>query len=199
MSVRAFLLGGSLASPSHTSALLRTADAALAERGARVERWDLAERGVPAADPGQHVLPVALREQPGRALAQAAARADAVVLATPLYHNSYSGMLKNALDHLSARELERKPVALLSHTGRLPSTQAIDHLRLVVRALLGIAIPAQVITVDGDWSLRDGHYRLEAPAIESRLTALVDELIWLAERLEAGEHAGLHLARAESR
>lgn len=193
---RVFLLGGSLARPSHTSALLRAAERAVRAHGAAAERWDLAERPLPLADPAQLAAPPALREPRGRDLVAAAGRADALVLASPLYHSSYSGVLKNALDHLNARDLRGKPVALLSHSGRRPSSQAVDGLRLVVRALLGISLPSQVITVDGDWE-RDGReLRLVGAAAGERLDETVVELLWLAERLQGHSENGTGPASA---
>jgi azobenzene reductase len=180
---RVFLLGGSLARPSHTSVLLRAAEQAIRAHGAATDRWDLAERALPLADPAQHAVPLAMREPRGRELVAAARSADALVLASPLYHSSYSGVLKNALDHLNARDLRRKPVALLSHTGRRPSAQAIDGLRLVVRALLGISLPSQVITVDEDYEREGRALRLVGGTAEERLAESVAELLWFAERL----------------
>ena len=181
MSLRVFLLGGSLARPSHTSALLRVAEHVACAHGAEAGRWDLAERELPIADPAQHDLPLRRRHPRGRELVAAARSADAVVLASPLYHSSYSGVVKNALDHLNAHDLRGKPVALLSHSGRRPSSQAIDGLRLVVRALLGISLPSQVITVDADWEHDGRGLRLVGAAVRQRLDESVTELLWLAE------------------
>jgi NAD(P)H-dependent FMN reductase len=186
---RALLVGGSLARPSHTGSLLCAAERALDMQGAVVERWDLAERPLPIADPALHSQPAALLADPVCAFLRGVSRADAIALASPLYHNSYSGVLKNALDHLGTRALEGKPVALLSHSGHLPSPQAVDQLRLVVRALLGIAIPTQVITVDRDWAREEGGFRLIPGAIEARLTAMTSELLWFAERLDGAAYA----------
>ena len=167
---RVLLIGGSHAEPSHTSALLRAAERCLALRGASTCRWDIAMRPVPPIRPG---------------LVAAARAADALVIGSPLYHNSFSGAVKDALDHLSARELEGKPAALLSHSGGFPSTQALDHLRAVVRALLGLAVPRQVVTVDGDYTLTGDRYVLASEAASARLGALADELLWVAVRLRA--------------
>ena len=180
---RVFLLGGSLARPSHTSALLRVAEHTVRTHGAEADRWDLAERALPIADPAQHALPLGERHPRGRELVAAARSADALVLASPLYHSSYSGVVKNALDHLNARDLRGKPVALLSHSGRRPSAQAIDGLRLVVRALLGVSVPSQVITVDADWEHDARGLRLVGAAARERLGESVLELLWFAERL----------------
>ena len=180
MKPRVLLLGGSHGEPSHTSALLRAAERCVALRGATTCRWDIAMRPLPPVHPGRPRHELGADE---RALVAAAQAADAIVIASPLYHNSYSGAVKDALDQLSARELEGKPAGLLSNSGGFPSTQALDHLRAVVRALLGLAIPRQVVTVDDDYTLAGDRYVLASEAIEARLVGLADELVWLARRV----------------
>lgn len=179
---RVLLLGGSLADPSHTGALLRYAEQEVALRGGEPERWDVRERPLPLAEP-RWLGRSTRRLDPGAALAAAAAAADALVVASPLYHSSCSGAVKNALDHLSAAELRGKPVALFSNAGSMRNPEALDHLRLIVRALLGVAIPCQLITIDDDFSLEGDAYRLRSPVAAARLEQVVQELLWFAERL----------------
>ncbi len=136
---------GSPRAPSYTRSLGEALIRALGERGARVETLDLRATPLPPMTPelrakrGDHPDPAAAR------LFRLAEGADAYLLASPVYHNSYSGVLKNALDYLMLRDLRYRPGALASHGGR--STQALDHLRVSVRGLLGVAIPAQVCWV----------------------------------------------------
>jgi azobenzene reductase len=171
------LLGGSHDRPSHTSALLRYAEHSLTLGGAAAHRWDLADRPLPSLRPLRGL------EREVRGLVAAAFSADAVVIATPLYHGSYSGAVKDALDHLSTRELEGKPVALLSHSGNSRNMQALDHLRTVVRALHGLAIPQQVISVNSDYVASGSGYELVDGVVTARLVALGDELLRLTRRL----------------
>jgi azobenzene reductase len=171
------LLGGSHAEPSHTSALMRAMERTLAVRGATTCRWDLATQPLPALVPSDR--------DPGRALVQVAHEADAVVIGSPLYHGSFSGAVKDALDHLSARELEGKAVALVSHSGSFPSTQALDHLRGVARALGCLALPRQLVTVDADYSSVEERFVLASEEISTRMDALADDLLALARRLRA--------------
>jgi len=171
------LLGGSNGQPSHTGALLRAAERSLAVRNATTLRWDVAARPVPPIVPGA---------EPGKSavvLARVAFEADGLVVASPLYHGSFSGVVKDALDSLSERELAGKPVALLSHSGSFPSTQALEHLRSVVRAMRGIATPQQVVTVDTDYARVDDRFVLRDAEIALRLDALADELLLLVARL----------------
>jgi azobenzene reductase len=177
---RILLLGGSLARPSRTAALMRAMERVLAVGGGATCRWDIAQRPLPPVQPGLDADPP---DPDRRALLVAADAADGLVIASPLYHNSYSGSVKDALDHLSPRQLTGKPVALLSNSGRRISSQALDHLRAVVRALHAIAIPRQVVTVDGDYVLDGDQYRLDSPEIDARLQQLAVELLWFTERL----------------
>lgn len=80
----------------------------------------------------------------------AAARCDAFVLSSPVYHNSYSAVLKNALGHLSIDPLYYKQVGLPGH-GNNRSARSVDPLRAVVRGLHGAAIPTQVCASSQDY------------------------------------------------
>lgn len=184
MTRRVLVLGGSLAVPSHTGALLREAERVLVRVGAEVERWDVRERPLPPLDPAEHALPLRSRGEASRSLAAEAAKADALVVASPLYHNSCSGAVKNVLDHLAAAQVSGKPVALLGHGGRWPSSQALDHLRLVSRALGAVAIPMQVATADGDWVLDHDEYALASAEIQRRLETMLHTLLGLVEALD---------------
>ncbi len=112
--------------------------------------------------------------------------ADSYLLASPVYHNSYSGVLKNALDYLMLRDLRYRPVALASQGGR--STQAVDHLRVTARGLLGVAIPAQVCTGEADFTAApggDGFYAVTDTDIQARIARQAEELLLFAKHLGA--------------
>ncbi|MFI5619693.1 NADPH-dependent FMN reductase [Streptomyces sp. NPDC051567] len=114
--------------------------------------------------------------QPGSQTARLRARvaaASGAVLATPVYHGSYSGLLKNALDHLTGDALADRPVGLIAAGGgpRGAGT-ACDQLRTVVRALSGWAVPTHVASTGGDFTPG-------APleGLRERLDGLVAELL----------------------
>jgi azobenzene reductase len=177
---RVLVLGGSLADPSHTAALMRAFERALIGGGAATCRWDIAQRQLPLLRPGVEADPV---DPARRALLAAADAADALVIVTPLYHASFSGAVKAALDHLSPRQLTGKPVGLASNSGGASGAQAVDHLRAVVRALHAVAIPQQVVTVDAQYALVSGQFRLADADALGRVRALGEHLLWFAERL----------------
>ncbi|WP_336135597.1 NADPH-dependent FMN reductase [Natronomonas amylolytica] len=70
--------------------------------------------------------------------------ADSVVLATPVYHASFSSALKNALDYCGFDEFENTTVGLLCVAGGSFPTTTLDQLRSVCRALNAWVVPHQV-------------------------------------------------------
>jgi NAD(P)H-dependent FMN reductase len=70
--------------------------------------------------------------------------ADAIVLGTPNYHGSYSGVLKNALDYLGRDEFAGKTVGLLEVAGGSFPGSALAHLRTVARTLNAWTLPVEV-------------------------------------------------------
>ena len=50
-----------------------------------------------------------------------------------------------------------KPVGLIGNSGGIVSSEPLSHLRVIVRSLLGIAVPTQIATHDSDYAkLEDG-------------------------------------------
>lgn len=176
---RILLVAGSGSRPSHTRSLVDAAQAVLTVAGCDTRLWDLSESPLPLVGCGR-------RTADAEAFRAAVAHVDALVLGTPLYHNSYSGVVKNALDHLEEHQVRGKPVGLLSTSGGPPSPQAVDHLRVVVRALRGVAIPCQVIAADREFAYRDDRYELVDAGVRKRVEEFARELLWFAGRLRDG-------------
>ncbi|WP_440006177.1 NADPH-dependent FMN reductase [Halomicrococcus sp. SG-WS-1] len=150
---------GSLRDASVTRTALEHAAAGVEEAGGTAELLDLREFDLPLFDADE--------DEAGDApeLTRRVREADAVVLGTPMYHGSYSSVLKTALDYCGFDEFENKTVSLLAVSGgRFPVT-AMDHLRSVCRALdawvlpYEAAVPRSHSTVSGgefvDEELRD--------------------------------------------
>ena len=97
-------------------------------------------------------------------------RADAILLGTPVYHGSYSGVLKNAIDHCGFDEFADKTVGLLAIAGgRFPVT-ALEHLRSVCRALNAWVLPYEAAIPQSSETFHDGEI------IEPLYAERVDEL-----------------------
>jgi azobenzene reductase len=175
--IRILSIIGSPRRNSRVKAGIKAVHNVLVSHGVESYVWNLGEHPLPFMDP----------ETRGNAgpddsvlacFLQLAREADGFVLGSPLYHNSYSGWLKNALDHLSGRDhLGGKAFGLTSNGGHR-SLQAVDHLRIVVRSVQGIAIPTQLCTDEEDFTLdQDGELHLTAPPILERVARFSEELI----------------------
>ncbi|USG66177.1 NAD(P)H-dependent oxidoreductase [Brevibacillus ruminantium] len=182
---RILLISGSLARPAHTAALIEDIAHRLESKGCKTDVWDLRERPLPFADPVYHHEPEAYPDKAAQALIQLAKQADAFVIGSPNYHNSYSGVLKNALDILDMNMFRDKPVGLVGNGGGIRSTQPIDHLRIVVRGLLGVAIPTQVASCKSDYSREGDQYKVAAEDLKKRLDVFTDQLITYTVKLKS--------------
>mmetsp|Transcript_40302 Transcript_40302/g.89508 ORF Transcript_40302/g.89508 Transcript_40302/m.89508 type:complete len:219 (+) Transcript_40302:57-713(+) len=89
--------------------------------------------------------------------------AKGIILATPEYHNSFSGVLKNALDLLGFDEFEGKVVGLIAVSGgAMGGLAALNGLRDICRALHAWVVPEQA-GVPQCWK------NLPDPAVQKRL------------------------------
>lgn len=183
--MKVFLLCGSIAERSHTRALLQAVAASLTPKGAQCTFWDLAERPLPIARPEFHRNPETYPDETVRTFVAHVRQADGFVLATPLYHGSFSGVLKNALDHLWADAFRDKPVALLSHgSTERRCTQPCLALQPVVSTLYGYSAQTMVATTKSDY-IENSHgvLILGSLGIFERIERQATELIQLMQLL----------------
>jgi azobenzene reductase len=174
---------GSLGRPSHTATMAALVARLLERQGAEVDFVDLRDLPLPTPDPRYHHAPLDHPDPVVRRIAEQADRADAFVLATPVYHNSYSGVLKCFLDHLDIPHFADKPVALCGNSGRTGSVQPVDHLRIVVRGLHGVAIPYQIVSRNGDYTVEGDRVDVTSADLTRRLGLMTDQLVKYAVAL----------------
>lgn len=183
--VRVLVVAGSLRRPSFTRAVCDATTDALVATGAVVDRWDVADPLLPLADPAFHRDPRRHPDPDVRRLVEAADTADAFVVSTPVYHASYSGAVKNVLDHLGLAQTVYKPASVVGHGGRVRSPQAVDALRSSMRGLMAVVLPTQVVAALGDY---DDEGRVSDPDILNRLDRLAHELVTLTEAIRPARH-----------
>lgn len=145
-------LCGSLRAGSYTRIALEHALASANDRGASTELVDLREYDLPVFDPDG--------DDPADAdtLRETLQDADSVIVGSPMYHGSYSGPLKNALDYCGFDEFEETTVGLLCVAGGSFPTTTLDHLRSVFRALNAWVLPHQVAIPAGSSKFEDGQF-----------------------------------------
>mgnify|MGYP000168040634 CR=1 FL=1 len=128
---------GSLREESKSRVALQVALDAAEERGAETDLIDLSDLDLPVYDEDEDDAGDAAE------LTRRVRDADAIILATPMYHGSYSAPLKNAIDYCGFDEFENKTVGLLAVSGGSFPITALEHLRSVMRALDAWVLPYQ--------------------------------------------------------
>lgn len=177
LKVRVLLLCGSLRYPSHTHALLKHIESLLRISGARTYLWDLLSSPLPVTIPRYFGIPHRHRFEVVRRLARLSEFADAFVWGTPVYHNSFSGILKNALDNLNAEQFRNKPIALISNGGVNSNGGPCEQLCVVARSLQAVVLPDQIMTADADFEYFQGQFVLVNPLHHDRFVRLAQDLI----------------------
>jgi FMN reductase len=164
---------GSLGEDSSTRRACELALAIAQTEGARTELVDLREWNLPFAasgfDPSEWPDAARLNELVGQS--------EGLLWATPEYHGSYSGVLKNALDLGSFDQYEGKAVALLGVAGgAIGATQSLGHLRGIARTLHCLCINEQV-SIARAYSAFDADGQLKDPKLAAGLEHMVRELV----------------------
>jgi chromate reductase len=168
-------ISGSLRRGSYNGRLLRAAAATLPP-GATFEEFDRLG-DVPHYNEDREFF----TPEPVRALRDAIANADAVLIATPEYNHSIPGVLKNALDWASRPAgqsvfLDKPAVVIGSSTGLFGAVWAQAETRKVLQAMgarvleeeLPVGLADDAFDLDG--SLRD-------PELAERLADVTDNLL----------------------
>jgi len=157
-------IGGTVRSPSSSERVLTAALAAAEAAGARTRLigGEVLSR-LPIYNPNDAAHP------PERsALVEAVREADGVIVATPGYHGSLSGLIKNALDSLEPLREDIRPYldgravgCIVVADGWQACGSALAALRAIVHALrgwptpLGATINSALKPFDDDGALKD--------------------------------------------
>ncbi|MGW4549677.1 NADPH-dependent FMN reductase [Streptomyces violaceorubidus] len=163
-------VSGSPSASSRTNRLLRHLDGRLAARGHEVLALDV--RTIPAeallgGDCGHPAISEA---------AELFARADGVVVGTPVYKAAYSGVLKALLDLLPQYALTGKTVLPLATGGSTAHVLAIDYaLRPVLNSMGAAHIVQGWFTLDRDITAHEDGTVTVAPGAAEALAHVVDQ------------------------
>jgi len=160
---------GSLRGGSYTRRALRIALEGAERYGASTELIDLREYDLVFCDGkiDPNELPVDVSRMRG-----AVRKAHGILLATPEYHGSFSGVLKNALDLMGFEEFEGKLVGLVGVSGgKVGAVNALNGLRGIGRALHAWVIPQQV-SVPQAWKAFTDDGTLKDKKLSRRLEAV---------------------------
>jgi len=167
---------GSANKNSHSLHLGQAITASLEKKEATVELIDLVEYQLPIFDRARDLAKD--YDEKTASFLQKTREADGFVWVTPVYHNSYSSTIKNALDwqHFS---LDGKTVGMASNGGNRAPV-AIDPLMMVARSQHMIISSARVCTQESDY---DESLNIASPEINKRIEQFADELILLTKKM----------------
>lgn len=113
-------------------------------------------------------------------------KSHGVLISTPEYNYSVSGVLKNALDWASRPAYRsvfaRKPVALIGAAASpAGAARAQAHLKQILLGMLSLVYPAPELTVGNASTKFDQGGRLQDDAVRDRLQRLVTEFAKFAQ------------------
>jgi len=174
---RIAIVSASLSTSSSTTLLATQIKTALQEAEGDIEFFDLNLRDL-AKDITNNMLigfPTGVLYEKLEELYSA----DAVVMLTPIYNTSYSGLFKMFIDILDMDLVREKPVLLGATGGTSRHSLALDYtLRPLFAHLRMPAVPTGVFASSEDWGSKDD----EDSPLSSRIQQASKELLELISR-----------------
>lgn len=173
-------IAGSLREKSYSHQALAIASQEAQALGAEVKILDLRQLNLPFCDgSGDYTA------YPDVALLQETVKsADGLILATPEYHGSVSGVLKNALDLMSFDELSGKVIGAISVLGGQANSNALNDLRTIARWVHAWVIPEQV-AIGQAWQAFDDDGKLVDAKLTERLSKFAKSLVENTQKLKS--------------
>lgn len=165
-------IGGSLRSDSTSYKALSVAAERVKAQGAEVEILDLRQMNLPFCNGGDDYPDYPDVEK----LRQTVKEAQGLILSTPEYHGSISGVLKNALDLMSFDELSNKVTGVISVLGGQSNSNALNDLRIVMRWVHAWVIPEQ-IALGQSWKAFGSDGQLQDEKLSQRFDQFAQSLV----------------------
>jgi len=167
MTLKVLGVGSSLREGSSSTAALRILLDLIKKQGAETRLLDLKQTNLPLYDPNENQSNAQLQK-----VEEDVGWADAFILATPDYHGSMSGTMKNFLDHFWS-EFAGKTFGYICASHEKGLT-VMDQMRTAVRQCYGWSMPYGFAVNGGD-DLQNG--KIVNPRLKSRLEMLARDLV----------------------
>lgn len=167
-------VAGSMRPDSYSSMALKVALELAGKHGAEARLLDLSKSMLPLRNPA------APAPEQAAEVAKAVTWADAIILASPDYHSSMSGTMKNFLDHFY-KEFAGKLFGYIvaSHEKGLT---VMDQMRTVVRQCYGWSLPYGV-AINGEQDSANG--QITNTEVSRRLEMLSRDMVVYSRLLRA--------------
>ncbi|MGC4961918.1 CE1759 family FMN reductase [Gordonia sp. DT218] len=133
-----------------------------------------------------------------RAAVDAVHGADGLIVATPVFNASYSGLFKSFFDLVEVDRMQGLPVVIAATGGSPRHSMVLDHaMRPLFAYLRAVVMPTAVYAAAEDWAGTSGDTALLSDRIRRAATELVAALP--PGRLEQGAPAGRAQANGADR
>lgn len=172
-------LAGEYRSSSKSGMLVNAALDIASKNGADVVFWDLAEQPLPLvgeegcwSHPNVKAFQALLEES------------DAFFLASPEYHGTMSGVMKNTMDWMYDKHVGGKVFGLMSTLGGVTNANTLNHMRIALRWLHGWPVPEQ-LAVGHVKEAFDENGQLVDASLQERLEKLVKAVLSASSKLSA--------------
>jgi FMN reductase len=173
-------IGGSGSKTGSTETVLRFALDAAEQAGAETHYFDGQALDMPMYSYS------GTRTAAATALIEALRNADGVIIASPGYHGTVSGLIKNALDYVEDMAKDERPyfegraVGLIAVAAGWQATgTTLATLRAITHALRGWPTP-MAVTVNSAMPLFDANKTLTDPGVINQLTILAGQVVRFA-------------------
>ena len=165
-------INGSLRPGSYSTMALEVAISRVGALGVETEIIDLRKLSLPFCNGGDDYS-----DYPDVAKMQQTVKSAAgLILATPEYHGSVSGVMKNALDLMSFEELSGKVAGLISVLGGQSNSNALNDLRIILRWVHAWVIPEQ-ISLGQAWNVFNEEGKILDEKLSQRFDAFAQSLV----------------------
>ncbi|WP_293370371.1 NAD(P)H-dependent oxidoreductase [Nevskia sp.] len=175
-------IGGTRRPNSSPECATRVALKYAAAAGAETELFDGAALNLPIYDPD-----VPERDTPAHRLIEAMRRADGFILASPGYHGSISGMLKNALDYAEDLRSDTRPyfdgrsVGMMACAyGWQATGTTLMTLRSITHALRGWPSP-MAVAINSSQKVFDAEGAVIDPNLDNQIRILAEQVVNFAK------------------
>ncbi|MGW6922245.1 CE1759 family FMN reductase [Streptomyces sp. NPDC054950] len=176
--MRLVVVSAGLSVPSSTRLLADRLSAATVGRAAAGADVDVDVEVVELRDLAVEIAHNFTNGFPGRKLAAALAAvtaADGLIVVTPVFSASYSGLFKSFFDVIDPDALAGKPVLIAATGGSARHSLVLEHaLRPLFSYLRAVVVPTAVYAASEDWGAEGLPERIERAAAE--LAALMKGL-----------------------
>ena len=167
MTLKVLGVASSMRDGSSSTATLMIALDFITKHGAQTRLVDLKQTKLPLYDPNENQSSIELQK-----IEKDVEWADAFILATPDYHGSMSGVMKNFLDYFWS-EFAGKTFGYICASHEKGLT-VMDQMRTAVRQCYGWSMPYG-ISVNGEDDLENGE--VPSQRLKSRLEMLARDLV----------------------